>query len=74
MDLLGEDVVSLACETINVLCRRADQALDQAFVAGVLSSGQDEPGGRCVPTAESTQHYNNLPEAKKICALRKAHA
>ena len=43
-ELRGEDVVSQACETTNVLCHHADQALDQALVAGVLSSGQDELG------------------------------
>ena len=74
MDLLGEDVVSLACETINVLCRRADQALDQAFVAGVLSSGQDGPEERCAPTAESIQYHSKLPEVEKSRALRKAHS
>ena len=61
-----------ACGIIGESCHQADLALDQAFSAGVLSSGQNGPEGKCAPTAESVQYHNNLPRARKSRTLRKA--
>ena len=77
--MLGDDNVKLACSTIQKITESIDEALDNAYMAGILASdestNEDEPlvNQKPIPLSESvTFHQTQLSASQKPKMLRRA--
>ena len=77
--ILGDDIVDTACETIQELTGSIDEALDHAYMAGILASDQSTNAGeplfkrKPVPIPESADfHQNQLSASQKPKIIRRA--